>query len=506
MKSKHPFDIIVTLNPDNMQKEYLRKLIDLGVTIFRVNGSFLLTSGVEDMVARIKESCHDEVKILLDLPGFKPRFSHLEKEINYVADKKVTILLSSINYAEMITHMTKGDYIRIKDGRVRMKIDALSKETVTFVPNRSGSLRRGKGFYLEKSGYRPSSHCLSQIDQDLIEVAKKIEIDFVGLSFVHNIADIEEAKRLLENSKTDFIPKIEARESLEYNNLVDILKTCKKVIVDRGDMSGEVGIENIWRYQRKILDLAKILDCNVIMATQFFINMVNSPLPTIAEADSFYDLLNFGIDGIQLSEETCVGHYGYDVVQFINENLSKYQRAEFKNGVVIWIMGPTSAGKTTLAKAFVNTIKKSKVPVYHLDGDEIRSSFGSQHSFSADARLQVVKNIVHHANKMAKEGHNVIVSALTAHEDARAFVHAHIEDLTIVYLDCPIEECVRRDPKGLYAESLNGKVDTVIGLNSKYNPPGKIDISIDTNKLSVEACVDLLVNYVLKNKKIRLWN
>ena len=503
-----PFDIIVTLNPGTMTAEELKLVVEHGATLIRINGSFLFSSGVEQTVEMVREVCGDRVELLLDLPGFKPRFTGLTEEIRYEPGKPMTMPLSSFNHPEIAGHMVAGDVIRINDGMVRLTVADLDRQQITFVPDLPGVLRRGKGFYMEKKGYRPQPCCLTELDEQLIAMARQSGIDYVGISFVHDMADVEHVRRLLGNSATGFIPKIESRASLELANLLPLVSGCDRVIIDRGDLSGEMGLEAVWRQQRRVLDLARMQGCRVIMATQFLTSMMNRPLPTIAEVDSLIDLLHFGIDGVQLSEETCVGRHGADVVRLVTESRLRVEAeraAASPAGKVVWIMGPTSSGKTTLAAGLVERLGRSKISTIHYDGDEFRDLFGPDFAFGPENRLLVVQALVHHAAKAAALGHNVVVSALTANEEARAFVCGNLDNLTVVYLKCPIEVCAGRDPKGLYAKAANGEIDTLPGISTPYRPPQRQDIVIDTADKTPDACLEELVTKLLAERRIRFW-
>ena len=147
---------------------------------------------------------------------------------------------------------------------------------------------------------------------------------------------------------------------------------------------------------------------------------------------------------------------------------------------VIWIMGPTSSGKTTVARALAGRLRDLGLPVLHYDGDEVRDFFGPALGFAPEDRQRVVQTICHLANKARQAGIWVVVSALTAHPQARELVHASVERLLVASIRCPIEECCRRDPKGLYRKAKDGEIDTLIGFNSCYEPPTRFDIELDT--------------------------
>jgi adenylylsulfate kinase len=160
---------------------------------------------------------------------------------------------------------------------------------------------------------------------------------------------------------------------------------------------------------------------------------------------------------------------------------------------IIWIMGPTSAGKTVLAKEALYALRNKGFPVIHYDGDEVRDFFGKDLGFSSKNRLRVVSTIVHLANKALDAGLNVIVSALTANPDARNFVRKNVKNLILVSLECRIETCMKRDRKGLYAQALKGEIDTVIGFNSNYDAIESPDIIIDTDSKSKEESIRELI-------------
>jgi len=162
-------------------------------------------------------------------------------------------------------------------------------------------------------------------------------------------------------------------------------------------------------------------------------------------------------------------------------------------GTVLWLLGPTSAGKTTLATRVVTDLRRHGIPAIHFDGDEVRDLFGADLGFGAESRLRVVTALVHLANKAAEAGLHVVVSALTAGEDARAYVRANVRSVTLGYVACSIQTCARRDPKGLYRKAMNGEIDTLIGYNTEYRPPENPDLVLDTER----HCLDELAKRIV---------
>ena len=159
-------------------------------------------------------------------------------------------------------------------------------------------------------------------------------------------------------------------------------------------------------------------------------------------------------------------------------------------------MGPTSSVKTTIGEHLLERLRAAGSPSMHFDGDEVRNFFGEDLGFEVSDRQRVVATLVHLANKTSAAGVNVIVSALTASEDARRLVLDTVKNLIIVYVKCSIETCAERDPKGLYVQAKNGKIDTLIGVNSDYLPLDSPDLVIDTENLSPAEAVDAIIKHL----------
>ncbi|MGI9292863.1 MAG: adenylyl-sulfate kinase [Pseudomonadales bacterium] len=179
-----------------------------------------------------------------------------------------------------------------------------------------------------------------------------------------------------------------------------------------------------------------------------------------------------------------------------NQNLENFCALDpdfAPKGTVLWLMGPTSAGKTTLAARAVATLRQNGAPAIFYDGDEVRSYFGPALGFTAENRFRVVAALAHLANKAAEAGLQVIVAALTAGEDSRDYVRENVENLMIGYVSCSIDVCAERDPKGLYRKAINGEIDTLVGYNTEYRPPDEPDVILDTEAFSVEELVSRIV-------------
>jgi len=181
------------------------------------------------------------------------------------------------------------------------------------------------------------------------------------------------------------------------------------------------------------------------------------------------------------------------VAQGDSGTVMESRKKDMARRYVVWIMGPTSSGKTTIARLFKKRLQEKGIEVAHFDGDDVRDSFGPDFGFAEKDRLRVVQTLVRLANEALKDGSFVVVSALTANQDAREYVVHNIERLIIVSLECGIPACIQRDPKGLYGKAIKGDIKTVIGFNSEYVPPDNPHIVINTETDTPDMCSERLI-------------
>jgi len=178
-------------------------------------------------------------------------------------------------------------------------------------------------------------------------------------------------------------------------------------------------------------------------------------------------------------------------------NSSARLRHSPRVGTVLWLMGPTSAGKTTLATQVVARLRDHGIPIVFYDGDEVRALFGSDLGFSNKESFRVVSVLTHLANKAAEAGFHVVVAAVTAGQDARNHIRDNVKNLKIGYISCSFYTCAQRDPKRLYWKAMGGEMDTLVGYSSEYRPPENPDLVLDTELYSEDELVSRIVKLYL---------
>ncbi|MCR8842545.1 adenylyl-sulfate kinase [Paenibacillus sp. SC116] len=167
-------------------------------------------------------------------------------------------------------------------------------------------------------------------------------------------------------------------------------------------------------------------------------------------------------------------------------------------GKAIWLTGIPSSGKTTTALALSAALQERGVKVECLDGDELRHKVGRELGFSKEDRMENIRRAVYISKLLNRNGVTTIISMIAPYKEMRDYARAELEPYVEVYVHCPLEECVRRDVKGLYAKAKKGEIAAFTGISDVYEPPVHPEITIHTDQDSVESNVRHILEYLMK--------
>ena len=304
---------ILTVGPALLNEVPLTEVHD-GRNIYRINGAHGSVEDVEQTILKIREQVPD-ADILMDLPGNKVRTKDLPDGGVRVEEGK-TFALSSrcFNYPGFYKHLKPGMTAWANDSIFEFEVVSADKEKIVFLSKSDGVLINNKGVHVR--GIHHDIPFLFEKDRQLIELANKWALSFVGLSFVRRPENVREARSLV-GGKTDLITKVETLDAVD--NINEILPLTNYILVDRGDLSTDVGVERIPRFQKYIIGKALFFDVKIFLATQVLKSMETKPIPTIGEIEALYDIYKSGVYGVQMSEETAVGRYVVNCVRVLRE-------------------------------------------------------------------------------------------------------------------------------------------------------------------------------------------
>lgn len=161
---------------------------------------------------------------------------------------------------------------------------------------------------------------------------------------------------------------------------------------------------------------------------------------------------------------------------------------------VIWLTGPSGAGKTVLAHSLERRLKEIGKNVEVLDGDVVRHTLYPSIGFSKEAREMHNRVVIHIAKLLSRNGVIPIISLISPYRRVREFAREELDRFIEVYLKCPLDVRIQRDPKGLYAKAINGEIKGLTGYDGVYEEPNNPEVVVETHVMSVEKEAELVLN------------
>jgi pyruvate kinase len=320
--------IICTIGPASSDEETIKKMIQNGMNIARINfshGSFEPHQKLINLLRQTAKSLNKRIVILGDLPGPKIRIGDLQPIDIKVGDRlifsdKPQEGVISVNLKDFSKYLKVGDVIYINDGFLQFKVEDIKDDKVYVVSLTNGKLTSRKGINLPNVDLPLKA--IGEFEKKCIEFSKEVEIDALCISFVRNRQDIVDAREYAKS--IDYHPfliaKIEKPKAVE--NIDEIIQEADGIMVARGDLGIETPIECIAITQKRIIKKANLAGKPVITATQMLESMIESVRPTRAEATDVANAILDGSDCLMLSAETAVGKYP-DIAVSTLKNIAK---------------------------------------------------------------------------------------------------------------------------------------------------------------------------------------
>ncbi|MDH3972681.1 MAG: adenylyl-sulfate kinase [Deltaproteobacteria bacterium] len=150
-----------------------------------------------------------------------------------------------------------------------------------------------------------------------------------------------------------------------------------------------------------------------------------------------------------------------------------------KFGTVYWVTGLAGSGKTTIGKSFYGKLKDQKPNVIFLDGDTLRGVFGNNAGHSLDDRRELAMSYARLCKMISDQGIDVICATMSLFKEVHKFNRDNIAHYYEVFIECDMDELIRRDQKGIYSKAIKGDMKDVIGVNLPYDKPEDCDLVID---------------------------
>jgi pyruvate kinase len=319
--------IIATIGPSSWDENILREMISNGMSIARINASF----ADFDELKRVSESIRKitaRVALMLDTQGHKIRVVGFDKEREIKENDTVIVVAESfsknkklsqnhiqISYPSLYKDTTRDAQIVLDDGNIILEVKDIKGEEIFCTVVQGGILKPKKT--VNVPGVHLNFPSISKKDEEDIKFAVDNNFDFISASFIRDIDDIAQIRKIMGDTQTRLIAKIENREGVD--NFDQILNFVDGIMVARGDMGVELPLWEIPAIQKQMIYKCRCVGKPVIVATQMLESMRENMRPTRAEVSDVANAVMDGCDAVMLSAETSTGKYPALSVKMAND-------------------------------------------------------------------------------------------------------------------------------------------------------------------------------------------
>ncbi len=331
--------IIATLGPASSSESVLRKMVEYGLDVVRLNFSHGTHKGHAANIATVRginKKMRRAIKIIQDLEGYRIRVGRLKEEM-YLKKNSVVYLtdediagqdnLIPFDYHRGCRDIKKGNLIYIDDGKIILTVKSSGKRKVKATVTRGGILKEKKGMNI--LGTRLRFDPVTEKDKKDIKVGIRQGVDFVAQSFVRSAQDLETLKGLFPSSFTPKIfAKIENRMALE--NIDEIIGEADGIIIARGDLGITMPIYKVPVIQKEIIKKCILAGKPAVVATQMLDSMTTEITPTRAEVSDVANAILDGARYLLISQETAIGIHPHKVIKMMNQVIKHTERYQAK--------------------------------------------------------------------------------------------------------------------------------------------------------------------------------
>ena len=187
-------------------------------------------------------------------------------------------------------------------------------------------------------------------------------------------------------------------------------------------------------------------------------------------------------------------------------NLDSRKKLKQHQPLLLWFTGLSGSGKSTIANCVEQELHKNSIHTYTLDGDNIRKGLNSDLSFSPEDRTENIRRIAETAHLMMDAGLVVLAAFVSPYRIDRDHIRNIVghNNMIEIYIKTSVEECERRDVKGLYKKARKGEIKNMTGISAPYESPLHPDIQINTEEITIIEATKQIINFI--NPKLILHN
>jgi pyruvate kinase len=316
--------IVATIGPASRDPETLKRMVEAGMDVARLNfshGSREIHAENAERIRRAANEAGRQVAILQDLPGPKIRIGRLKDDIAELKPGEQLVLVCgsdaigdeqriSVSWPGLASAVDPDDVIYLADGAIRLRVLRNGDSEVQTAVEIGGTLASRQGLNLP--GSTRGLPAVPEEDLEMLRFGESIGVDLIALSFVRTAEDVTSVRK---HTRLPLVAKIEKPQAVDAAE--EIMRAADCVMVARGDLGIELAIEDVPVVQKRLLQTAGRLARPSITATQMLDSMVSSSRPTRAEVADVANAILDGTDAVMLSQETAVGAYPVEAVEMM---------------------------------------------------------------------------------------------------------------------------------------------------------------------------------------------
>lgn len=323
---KKKISIFCTLGPSSLKKDFL-KFTNKKVDLLRLNMSHIDPKNLKKTIKFIRK--YTKIPICIDTEGAQIR-TKIIKNKKIKKNSKINLYKDKKNFSlypdEVYSKLKRNDILDVGFDNLKFKILSKEKKFFKLKCLSNGMLENNKGVHLVNRNIKLNP--LTVKDKRSLEIGIQNNIKNFALSFTNTPEDVILFSEKLPSENKIF--KLETTNALK--NIDTIFNTGSNFLIDRGDLSKDVKVENIPVFQRKLFKIKyKLKKKNIYVATNLLESMIENSFPTRGEANDIFNSLEMGANGLVLAAETAIGKNPISTVKFLNKIIKAFKNSQYKN-------------------------------------------------------------------------------------------------------------------------------------------------------------------------------
>jgi pyruvate kinase len=328
---------ICTLGPASNNAEGIRKLAELGMSIARLNfshGSQETHSAVVETIRQVNREGGFQVGLLLDTKGAEIRTGDRPEPLSVQPGDTITFSFGRetdehpvirVSYPEFWRDAKDARFVLIDSGELILDIVSIEEDRV--VTRSQGVYAIGSRRHVNLPGANVTLPSLAEKDWSDIELACRLKLDYIALSFIRNAHEVHEVREFVrQHGHPDIVLVSKIENGMGVQNIDEIIEASDGIMIARGDLGAEIPLETLPFVQRDIALRCRRAGKPVIMATQMLESMMKNPMPSRAEVTDVAHAVMLGVDSTMLSGETAAGKYPFASLEMMGRIIAEVER------------------------------------------------------------------------------------------------------------------------------------------------------------------------------------